>query len=96
VPPEIAGALRDLAQAVRALGPALDDPARAEEVREPALRAAGEASAVLERTGNMSVSVIVGQVRSTAADLLAATGATYDEAADAVRLAAREAVDAAG
>ena len=35
VPPEIAGALRDLAAAVRALGPALDDPDRAGEVREP-------------------------------------------------------------
>ena len=33
---------------------------------------------MLERTGNLSVSVIVGQIRSTAADLLAATGMSYD------------------
>jgi uncharacterized membrane protein YgaE (UPF0421/DUF939 family) len=95
VPPEIAGALRDLAAAVRALGPALDEPDRVAEVRQLALRSAAEASVVLERTGNLSVNVIVGQVRSTAADLLAATGSSYDEAADAVRSAAREAVDAA-
>jgi uncharacterized membrane protein YgaE (UPF0421/DUF939 family) len=95
VPPEIAGALRDLATAVRALGPALDDPGRIEDVRMPALRAAAEASLVLERTGNMSVSVIVGQVRSTATDLLTATGTSYDEATTAVRQAAREAQERA-
>jgi hypothetical protein len=36
----------------------------------------------------MSVSVIVGQVRSTATDLLTGTGLTPDEARDAVRRAA--------
>jgi hypothetical protein len=35
----------------------------------------------------MSINVIVGQVRSTATDLLAATGMSHDEAADAVRRA---------
>jgi uncharacterized membrane protein YgaE (UPF0421/DUF939 family) len=95
VPPEVAGALRDLAAGVRALGPALDDPALAPEVREPAIRAAAEASLVLERTGNMSVSVIVGQVRSTATDLLTATGMSFDEATEAVRRAAREAQERA-
>jgi uncharacterized membrane protein YgaE (UPF0421/DUF939 family) len=93
VPPEVAGALRDLAAAVRALGAALDDSAHAAGVREPAVRAAAEASLVLERTGNLSVSVIVGQVRSTAVDLLTATGMTFDEAATAVRAAVREAQD---
>ena len=46
---------------------------------------------MLKRTGNMSVSVIVGQVRSTAVDLLRGSGMSYDEAADAVREAAAEA-----
>jgi uncharacterized membrane protein YccC len=91
VPPEVAGALRDLATAVRALGPALDDASRVEEVRTPALRAAADASVVLERTGNLSVSVIIGQVRSAAVDLLMSTGMGYDEAAGAVTRAAREA-----
>jgi hypothetical protein len=83
VPPEVAAALRDLAVAVRAFDAALEGDA--ERVREPALRAAARATLVLESTGNLSVSVIVGQVRSTATDLLAATGMTHDEAAEAVR-----------
>ena len=85
VPPEVAHALRELAAAVRGLGPAIDDPARAELVRAPALRAAGEATLVLEDTGNMSVSVIVAQIRSTAVDLLRGAGMSYEEAAEAVR-----------
>ena len=56
-----------------------------EEVREPALRAAATATQVLEGTTNLSVSVIVGQIRSTATDLLTGTGYTYEEATDAVR-----------
>ena len=91
VPPDIAGALRDLAAAVRALPAALDDDDAADSVREPAVRAAARATLVLESTGNMSVSVIVGQIRSTAADLVAATGMSYDDAAGAVREAIREA-----
>ena len=91
VPPDIAGALRDLAAAVRALPAALDDHHAADAVREPAVRAAAQATLVLESTGNMSVSVIVGQIRSTAADLVAATGMSYDDAAGAVREAIREA-----
>jgi uncharacterized membrane protein YgaE (UPF0421/DUF939 family) len=91
VPPELSDALRELAAAVRALRGALDDPGRVEAVRAPALRAAGRATLVLERTGNLSVSVIVGQVRSTAVDLLRGTGLTYEEAAVAVRAAVREA-----
>jgi hypothetical protein len=43
---------------------------------------------VLESTTNMSVSVIVGQVRSTVTDLLAGTGMSTDEAAEAVAHAA--------
>ena len=91
VPPEVADALRELAVAVRGLGDALDDPDHAEAVRTPALRAAGMATLVLERTGNLSVSVIVGQVRSTAVDLLRGSGMSYDGAVDAVRGAARAA-----
>ncbi len=91
VPPEIADSLRELAAAVRALDAALDDPERAGAVRAPALRAAGRAMLVLERTGNMSVSLIVGQIRSTAVDLLRGAGMSYDEAAEAVRTAVREA-----
>jgi uncharacterized membrane protein YgaE (UPF0421/DUF939 family) len=88
VPPEVADALEDLARAVRALGAALDDHADLEAVREPALRAAATATHVLAGTTNLSVSVIVGQIRSTATDLLTGTGYSYEEAAGAVREAA--------
>ncbi len=91
VPPDIAVALRDLAAAVRAVPDALDDPDAIEAVRDPAVRAAAEATKVLEATGNLSVSVIVGQIRSTAADLLAATGMSHEGAAGAIRDAVREA-----
>lgn len=87
VPPEVADALRLLAQAVRAFGDAVDHPERVERVREPALRAAALATQVLEDTANLSVSVIVGQIRSTATDLLTGTGLETDHAAEAVRAA---------
>jgi uncharacterized membrane protein YgaE (UPF0421/DUF939 family) len=89
VPEEVPAALRDLAAAVRAIDAALDS-GDTTGVREPALRAAGRATLVLERTGNLSVSVIVGQIRSTATDLLTGAGVDPEEAADAVRAAAAE------
>ena len=87
VPPEICTALRALAAAVRALHEALEDPEREEAVRVHALRAAGASAEVLERTGNLSATVMVGQIRSTAVDLLRGSGMTYEEAAEAVRTA---------
>lgn len=85
VPGEVAEALRDLAAAVRAFDAALDGDRDVDTVRGPALRAAAGATLVLERTGNLSVSVIVGQVRSTATDLLTATGMSAEDASAAVR-----------
>jgi uncharacterized membrane protein YgaE (UPF0421/DUF939 family) len=85
IPPEVADALHHLAQAVRAFGDAIEHPERVERVREPALRAAAIATKVLEDTANLSVSVIVGQIRSTATDLLTGTGLDTDRAAEAVR-----------
>jgi uncharacterized membrane protein YccC len=93
VPPPVADAARELAAAVRALADALERGGSMERVREHALRAAATATLVLEETGNLSVSVIVGQVRSTATDLLAGTGMGPDEAADVVRRAVQEAVE---
>jgi hypothetical protein len=95
VPDEVADALGDLAGAVRALGPGLERDRGLEEVRSRALRAAGTATAVLERTGNLSVSVLVAQIRSTATDLVTGSGVPYEEAADAVRASARAAAEAA-
>ena len=84
VPLEVADALGDLAAAVRALRIALEQDSELDAVREPALRAAATATHVLEGTTNLSVSVIVGQIRSTATDLLTGTGYTYEEATGAV------------
>ena len=57
-------------------------------VREPALRAAARATLVLEQTSNLSVSVIVAQVRSMAVDLIRGWGVARDEAERLVREAA--------
>jgi uncharacterized membrane protein YgaE (UPF0421/DUF939 family) len=94
VPEDVCRALEELAGAVRALAPALERSHGLEDVRAQALRAAVSATQVLERTGNLSVSVLVGQVRSTAADLLSGTGMSYDDAAAAVREAASAAEEA--
>jgi uncharacterized membrane protein YgaE (UPF0421/DUF939 family) len=93
MPPDVSTAVRELAEAARALRAALEDPARAHAVRPPALRAAGRATLVLERTGNLSVTVVVAQVRSTAVDLLRGSGLSFEEAADGVRDAARSVED---
>jgi uncharacterized membrane protein YgaE (UPF0421/DUF939 family) len=95
VPPEVSEALEDLSRAVLALKATLDGGEALAAVRGPALRAAAAATLVLERTGNLSVSVIVGQIRSTAVDLLSGAGMGYDEAVDAVRTAVRAAQDSA-
>jgi uncharacterized membrane protein YgaE (UPF0421/DUF939 family) len=89
VPPELGDALRDLAAAVRGLGRELEGEDTVAEAREAARLAAGRATLVLERTGNLSVSVLVGQVRSTAVDLLRGTGLDADTARRAVVDAAR-------
>ena len=89
VPPELGDALRDLATAVRALGAELDGTGTVEAARDAAVAAAGRATLVLDRTGNLSVSVLVGQVRSTAVDLLRGTGVELDDARAAVIDAAR-------
>ncbi len=89
VPAGVAEALRDLAQAVRELGLVLAAPDEDLDPGAPAVRAAARATRVLEETANLSVSVIVGQVRSTAVDLLRGTGMPLDEAQERVREAAR-------
>jgi hypothetical protein len=90
VPPPMPIAIRDLSSAVRRLEESLDDPHGEEvSVRAPALRAAGQASLVLEQTGNLSASAIVVQVRAAAVDLLRSSGVTREEAERLVRKAAR-------
>jgi uncharacterized membrane protein YgaE (UPF0421/DUF939 family) len=85
VPAAVGEAIRQLAVAVRSLEPWLDDPRRAPGVVEPAVRAALHASAVLEQTTNLSVSVIIGQIRSTAVDLLRSIGMAPEGARALIR-----------
>ena len=85
VPPAACAALRELAEAARALSPWLRDPADVEGIRTHAVAAAREGAAVLEQTANLSVSVIVGGIRSAAVDLLRGSGLERDEAVRLVR-----------
>jgi hypothetical protein len=87
-PPGVSLALRELAEAVRALTVLLEAPGADADVVEPAIRAAAHATVVLEETANLSVSVIVGQIRSTATDLLRSTGMEMADAHRLVRAAA--------
>jgi uncharacterized membrane protein YgaE (UPF0421/DUF939 family) len=94
VPAEVPGAIRELRVAVLNLEAWVDDPRRADAVVEPAVEAARQASAVLEQTSNLSVSVIVGQVRSTAVDLLRSIGMDPDDARARIRGGPQPLVDA--
>ena len=85
VPPGAYASLRELAQATRAFGDWLDDPADPEPTRRHATSAARHAGEVLEGTANLSVSMIVGAVRSAAVDVVRATGLDRDEALRLVR-----------
>jgi hypothetical protein len=87
MPPQLISALRSLARAVRAL----DEDDR-DAVHEAALSAARDANAVLQQTGNMSAIHMVGQLRSTAVDLMRAAGVEHADAVSGVR----EGVPAAG
>lgn len=87
VPPGAVEAVRDLAAAVRGLDRQLVEPAVESPAVDSALRAAARATAALEETANMSVNVIVGQVRATATDLLLGLGLSQEEAIARVRSA---------
>jgi len=87
VPKLVTEAVRDLATSVRSLDRHLGGTPRRSATRDAALRAAARANAALEVTSNLSVSVIVGQVRSTATDLLLSLGMTNEEALEEVRSA---------
>ena len=89
VPPGVPAALRDLAIAVERLEHELAHGRGASEAIEAALTAAGRATRALGGNTSIPVTVIVGQVRSTAVDLLRALGIDRSEAVEHVRAAAR-------
>ena len=87
-PGQLPEAILELALAVEALAAYLEKPGHPlDDARHFALGAAGEATSVLERTNDLDTSVLVGQIRSTAVDLLQAAGMGSSEAIDALRLA---------
>jgi uncharacterized membrane protein YgaE (UPF0421/DUF939 family) len=91
-PAELADAVALLGDAVLELGNQLEDPERDVATRRLALEAAVKATAVLPTDPGLSINVIIGQVRSTAIDLLRGSGLSNDEA----RAALDAAVERAG
>ena len=101
IPDAVPTAVRDLAETVRTLDRYFEHPEEKPPVSEHALRAAARATLVLEVTSNLQVSVIVGQVRAAAVDLLRSWGLGREEAEEIVRdaadtMAAEERADASG
>jgi uncharacterized membrane protein YgaE (UPF0421/DUF939 family) len=101
IPRAVPAAVRELAETVRTLDRYFEHPEEEPPVSEYAVRAAARATLVLEETANLPVSVIVGQVRASAVDLLRSWGLERDDAESMVRdaaasLAADEHADANG
>lgn len=91
-PGDLADAVDLLADSVEDLLRHLDDPSRDPSSRRLALEAATRATAVLDRHNGLQTTTLVGQIRSTAIDLLRGSGLSEDEAADALE----DALQAAG
>jgi uncharacterized membrane protein YgaE (UPF0421/DUF939 family) len=87
VPPSLPLAVSQLADAVRQLLQELGTGVEPEGARERALRAVNEAGRAYADGVGFSGSVVVAQVRTTASDLLRATGIEKDEANRLVRRA---------
>ena len=88
VPPSLEGAILDLARAVRALATFLEESEGPEPARRCALSAARGATEALKATHDLTTTVLVGQVRSMAVDLLRSTGMNQAEALAALEEAA--------
>ncbi len=82
-------AVLDLARAVQALATYLEKPDDPEDARRSTLDAACKATAALkEHGGDLATSVLVGQIRTTALDLLMSTGMDQTQALQALEEAA--------
>ena len=74
VPSLLPEAVQDLARAVRALATFLEEARGPDETRRFALEAARKATEILKERHDLAISVLVGQIRSAAVDLLRSTG----------------------
>jgi uncharacterized membrane protein YgaE (UPF0421/DUF939 family) len=86
VPPSLPDAVAGLAEATRAIGRQLQatGPEKSTVARTQAISAAMQATRALPNRKEMALAVIVGQIRSTALDLLRATGLDLPEAQNAL------------
>ena len=73
----LAESVLELAQAVEALGIYLQHPDHPLDTRSLALKSAGEATVVLHTRNDLETNMLVGQIRSTALDILQASGMDY-------------------
>jgi uncharacterized membrane protein YccC len=88
IAPQLPEAVLDLSRSVRALAEFLGDGEGPEEARRWALEAARGATGILEERHELGISVLVGQVRSAAVDLLRSTGMDQASALQALEDAA--------
>jgi uncharacterized membrane protein YgaE (UPF0421/DUF939 family) len=88
-PGQLPEAILGLALAVEALAGYLEDPEHPLDVRHFALGSIRDATSVLEADNDLETSVLVGQIRSTAIDLLQAVGMDSSEALESVREGSR-------
>jgi uncharacterized membrane protein YgaE (UPF0421/DUF939 family) len=88
IPGKLPEAVRDLSRSVKALGVFLEESGGAEDARRHALDAARRATEVLKERHELGTSVLVGQVRSAAVDLLRSTGMDQASALEALEDAA--------
>ena len=86
-PEALSETIRDLARAVETLTAYIEEPEHPVATRRFALEAAGGATAVLSERNDLRTSMLVGQIRSTAVDLLRASGMDSTEALEALRKA---------
>jgi uncharacterized membrane protein YgaE (UPF0421/DUF939 family) len=86
IPPQLIASVRDLGLAVRQVAAALELGRAAADARASALRAAAEATQSLGE-GGFAIDALVGQVRSTATDILRALGIRREDAVEQVRAA---------
>lgn len=88
VPPSLPEAVLDLSRAVKALAAFLERPGPPDEARRCALEAARRATEILKERHDLATSVLVGQIRSAAVDLLRSTGMDQASALQALEEAA--------
>ncbi len=90
VAPELVGALSTLAEGVDALAAQLLGSGDAEQTRHRAIEASHQATALLASHHDLRTTMIIGQIRATAVDLLRASGVDADTAWTAIPAAPTE------